>query len=380
MKRKWAYLGALLPLSTAASAGAIGATGDGYDPKAGGRKKSVIDEEDGKPAGKQGDKQSEDVEAHGVRAPSGGASDDDVTGKDGIGGFDQALSAGDPKVQVSLPPADNSMYAPAEGGDAVLKNHGGAGGVTVTNITLQPSETASGEGADSSTTLPEETGYVEPDPVDEHAMLILLGGMAAGEGSGATSSGEVIFDVVDYGPYTIGYGFAVYEAQGADGAFADTFFGAYGADLVFTYKDDHSGGDTAYSSTYVLAIDFEGDLQGEQVPGLSGLHWLDLLAEGPFSLWLGGAESEPVSVTGNLGEVSFTADVQGESAADLLEISSVALHHLGSSSLLHLETESSSLKVHSEAQGVQTFVSSDGSLLEIEDQFSSVNGSVIVVA
>lgn len=390
MKRKWAYLGALLPLSTAASAWAVGAAGHEYDPQAAARKKNVIDEEDGKPANKQGDKQAQEIEAHNVNSPSGGGSGEDAPDDDGLYDLNQALTAGDPKVKVSLPYTDNSMYAPGGGGDASgQKQYGGGGLLSVSSKGQKSAETTnSTDGTGSNTNEVSDpqnpdavnntggdpladSGYVEPDPADADAMLILLGGTATGSGDGATTSGEVNLQIVDYGMITVGFGYAKYSASGSDGSTADTFAAVEGADVFYIFGFDYGFMNYSYSVTYVLALDFE-EAEYAQMLG-----WNDCLMQGPLTQWLVDSEKD-VSVNGNTAFLTFHVDVQDNNLPEV-DGSTIAIAGTGSSVTASGQSEQASLWLNGNVSGIDTLASASGSLIEIEDQFSSVSGVVIGV-
>lgn len=380
MKRKWAYLGALLPASTAVSLWAteVGAHSTEETGKIH-RSKNAPESDEAKAQAGQGGSAKDDGSGPRAQTPAPGTSEETRAVEFDEEGPELTPAASHDRIDVPLPASDTSMYTPAGvgSGGAAPNGIGGAGGGS---ITIKSASTPAAESTVPDPIPPEDTGYVEPNPTDEHSMLIFLGGMAAGEGDGAASTGEVIFDIVDYGPYTIGYGYASYAAQGSESAEADTFYSVYGADLVFTYRDDDESGNSDSSSIYVLAIDFEEGLNAEQHPGLANLDWMQLLAQGPFALAQGGEEDEPVSINGNLADVSFQARIDDDEAPDAVEFSSLAFDNLGSSALVWLQSEQAAIYMNGEAQGVDTFVLSEGTLLEIEDQFSSVNGAMTIIA
>jgi hypothetical protein len=375
MKRKWAYLGALFPLTTAAAAWAAGAGGDHEDPVGKfARSKNAQDSEHEKLPDKPDDPQADG--APGVRTPSAGSNGDEAALRDQLDDNSEQLGDSTANVKIAPPPGYDGMYASSNSGGSDFAPSGGGGGVPAS-----ASRVAAGPEAPEDTTEQPPAGET-PTPVplaDEDAMLILLGGSATGEGDSAATTGDVIFDVVDYGPYTVGYGYAVFEASGSE-AEAESFASVYGADLVFTYTDENSDSDSAYSRTYVLAIDFEDSLDAEQQEGLSNLYWMQLMADGPFEVFLGGEEDVPVSTTGNYSDLQFTADVQDDSTPDVIKFNSLAFDDEGSAALLWLQSEQAMLSMNAEAQGVDTLVTAEGSLLEIEDHFSSVNGAVTIIA
>lgn len=377
MNRTWAYLAALLPFTTAVSPVAMGSGGliDGASGRIA-RPKSDS-EEDGK---KPSDSLAPDEDGGiGIETPNaasgevGDAYDDDD--------LPAMFDAGEPGAAFLIHPQEG-MYAPA---------HIGSGGANPTQIlsggvsvgTIVPSGTGTQAGPPPSGTDDQgegdpDTGVVEPDPADADAMLVLLGGLASGSGTGATSSGEIVFDMVDYGLVTVGYGFATFMAAGSDGATADTFAGIEGADLAFSFTTNDWRDDSAASTTYVLAIDFEGDLVAGD-PAIGDVNWKELMGQDPFFQWLGGQAEEDVSVNGNIALGSFSGEVPTDDGPLLGSGTTLAVDELGSFVTAWLQSDQASLNVQAESHGIDTLVLAGGGLLEIEDHFSSVNGSVTAV-
>jgi hypothetical protein len=374
MRRKWAYLGAVLPLSTAVSAWATSAAADPELPRPL-RKNGMLDEDAGEKAtGDHAD--SLEKASPGAKAQPRDASQDDAARVSHDDDLDGAPPSGDPGVQVSVPTMDGSMYAPA-GGQAVglglAATGGGSTGAAIKMIEEEASDTT------DPATIPSEdsTDPVLIDPADTDAMLILLGGMAEGSGDGAMSFGEVVFDVVDYGPYTVGYGYATYMASGSEEAVAHTFADVAGADLVFTYDFGDSNGDSAYSTTYLLAIDFEGDLSAQAEGG--NVNWLELLGQGPFAQNVGNEEDAEISIDGNFSSLALASET-GEGLGPATEVSALTFNNLGSVLNAFMVGNQSVLSIQAEAQGIDTMTAGTASVFEVEDQFSSVSGAVTIVA
>jgi hypothetical protein len=377
MKRKWAYLGALLPASTAVSLWAteVGAHSNEETGKIH-RSKNAPETDEAKAQAGQGGSAKDDGSGPRAQTLAPGTSEETRAPEFDEEGPELAAAASHDRIDVPLPDSDASMFLPSAS-NAKYADDFSAGGLSTVKVVNSGGNPPVVPGADEQ---PNEGGDVISDPVDSDSMLILLGGMATGEGEGAASTGEVVFDIVDYGAFTIGYGYATYTAQGSESAEADTFYSVYGADLVFTYRDDDESGNSDSSSTYVLAIDFEEGLSAEQHPGLSSLNWMELLGQGPFAQAQGGEEEEPISINGNLADVSFEARIDDDEAPDAVQFSSLAFDNLGSSALVWLQSEQAAIYMNGEAQGIDTFVLSEGTLLEIEDQFSSVNGAMTIIA
>ena len=223
-------------------------------------------------------------------------------------------------------------------------------------------------------------GYLEPNPTDADAMLILLGGMADGTGEGATTSGEVVFDIVDYGPITVGYGYASYVAYGSESAIADTFVDVEGADLVFTYDFHDTDWNMDQSYTYVIAVDIEEDAFGEHTD-FEGFDWNEVFAQGPFQQWVVEEEAD-VSFDGdNHALVSMNGEViDPENPMLNVDTGFYAFDNIGSAITNWAQSEQAELSMMVKADGVETLVSADASLLEIDDHYSSVSSAVVVIA
>ena len=128
MKRKWAYLGAALPLSMAVS---TWATAEGSQDDAGKMSRSknglLLDDEGRKSPAT--DDSPPEKEAPGIKAPPRDAYGDDGPRAQLDGGLGELAGLGSPGVQVSVPDTDGSMYAPAGlQGSSHLQFAGGGGG------------------------------------------------------------------------------------------------------------------------------------------------------------------------------------------------------------------------------------------------------------
>jgi hypothetical protein len=196
MRRKWAYLGAVLPLSTAVSAWASAGGSDPELPRP--LRKNGMLEDDGSEKSAGNHEESLQKASPAAKAPPRDASQDDVSRQLRDGELDSESQVGDLGVQVSVPNTDGSMYAPASNQAAGLNlaSGGGGSGGAVQMIGDDTDETT------APAPIPTENPDPIPDPVlidpaDTDAMLILLGGMAEGSGDGAMSTGGVVFDIVD---------------------------------------------------------------------------------------------------------------------------------------------------------------------------------------
>lgn len=380
MRRKWAYLGAVLPLSVAVSAWAQAeaAHEDAKMPRSkSGPWQEEQDEGAKSPEGGQLAKESP-----GVKAPPRDAYSDDGLRPELEDGLEPLDGAGSPAVQVAAPNVDSSMYAPAplgSGGSGHLQFASGSGdGGTLAKIELpqqEEEETGQQPSPDVVPTTDTEP-VVEPELSDTDAMLILLGGMAEAGGSNSTSSGEMVLDIVDYGAITIGYGYAKYAASGG-GAHADTFVDVTGADLVFTYDEENSGNGTASSSIYVIAIDFEEGMEEQAAAG--DLNWMELLAQGPFAQWAYNEDDDDTYVDGNFSMFTLLGQGAEDEAPTGLQFSTNSIEDAGSTVLALYDSERGDLSLHAEAQGYDTLTAADGYLI-IEDHFSSIGGSLMGIA
>jgi len=390
MKRTLQILSAFLPLTDALAqsemGGSASATFDGSSPNP--PKKTNASSENAGDEGDAGSDGSGDGSggnlARGTGSPQSGPSSDtgEATRAAPAGGGSnspQLQGSGDPGPMITHTPAANSPdYAPL---DTQNSAHFLVGGSTV--------QYRSGSGSNSEadgdpmpaaglTPAPDNSPSYDLEPLetdlsDADAMMILMGGIAMGAGEGAQSNGEVILDIVDYGPVTIGIGKATYSASGSEGAVADTFVDVEGADYVHTFGYNlNIGGTQSASTTYVIAIDFEGmspSMLGSDQMGLS--YYLALIGEQP---------NDGIDVDGNLSLFSLVADVQDDGTPAALVASGATAQDQGSVALVAGQSEQAGILLDVSASGVDTFVSANGSLVEIEDHFSSVSGAVTAVA
>jgi hypothetical protein len=380
MKRKWTYLGAFFPLSVAVAMAAEAAslTDDGTSNLM--RSKTGTPQEDPNDKALSAQDGPDDGAAPHLRPPSAGQSAEDVARSATHDSPNLSIPRGTPDVHVSVPNTDGSMFAAASGpAPHSFAGSGGGGGAMSTSMKLVEAEEDDPGGTDPENPPPEDTGTVEPEPdPDADAMMILLGGNAEGAGEGATSAGQTLLDIVDYGDVTIGYGRAVYMATGSEEADADTFLEVAGADVVYSYEVETDEGGTASSAIYVVAVDFEGD--PEEHPELSNLDWLQLLlSHGPFEQWLENEDNDHIDIDGNTALFSASAEGPDAGAPPSAQHAVHSIENAGSSALIVLEGESAMLTLLGESQGVDTFVSADG-LLELDDQFSSVSGVLVGIA
>jgi len=386
MKREWTYLAALLPYTTAISAlTAFGAASDEWNSDAARHKSKASPDDEDSPEGQDGSGGQEGHGSSSARTPGEASASGDGGSPAGGGGH------GSSDVGSSIAPAAQiaeGMFAPTSagpmGGHMMLTNGGGGGGgggfgvmtttktVLLNNIPTSP-ETPGGVPPD---VPPDDGGIVTPDPADADAMMLLLGGVAEGTGEGAASSGDIVFDIVDYGSITFGYGYATFSSSGGEGSIADTFFAVQGADLVFSYETGPSFGETAFSTTHVLAIDFEDDTMFTEQQ-LAGFDWMQLLAEGPFGQNILGEEQD-VSHDGNISLMNMFGEISNGGATPMMS-GGIAFtwEDLGSAVSASINGHNTSLSVAGEAESIDSMASASGSLLEIEDHYSSVNGLAI---
>lgn len=380
MKRLWPYLAALLPITTmttpddAAVAQPSEDTSDDAIPsKQEQPPESDAEQSEGLSANKTSAHDAADNAVDGAEATSSESTSDSGDRHSNHG------SGVPPATSPTDGGSSNGMYATS--GSAVGSSgssngiSGGGGGSSGGHGVAGGGSRSSGSQADSSQLSPaldhnedfgteiylladdahsDDIGYVEPDPADADAMLILLGGTATGWGDGATTTGDVQLDMIDYGPMTVAEGYAIFTSQGGEMAIADTFVVVEGADQVFMFEFDFDSCDSAQSITYVVAIDYE---------------------EGFFAAFDG--EEDDVAIDGNLSLLSF---VSGGNEPLSLATQTNAIEDVGSTATLEGQTEQGQLSLGAEVLGVDTLASIDGSMTEVDDQFSSVNGVVIGAA
>lgn len=393
MKREWKYLAALLPYTMAISSSmAFGAAVDDWNSDAMRHKGKASQEEENSPDGQDGSGGQESHDGSGAKTPGDASSALDAAYAPDGGGYDGSDVG---SSIASVPHISGDMYAPPGAGPgaghAMFAGFGGGGGFSVIGtvktvlINGSPENNPLTEPGSSGGHLPDDgllddastdnVGIVVPDPTDADAMMILLGGLAEGTGEGATSSGDVVFDIVDYGTITFGYGYATFMASGADGAYADSYFDVEGADLFFSYGTGPSYGPSAYSTTHVLAIDFEDEtIFTEQQ--LAGFDWMKLLAEGPFAQNILGPE-EDVSVDGNIALMDMFSEVSHSFTPAMGSGITLTFNNVGSVVSTSIQGQHTSLSLGGEAESIDSLASASGALLEIEDQYSSVNGVII---
>lgn len=401
MKRRWVYLGALYSLVTQSSndANAHGRGGPAREDNPWGEKKNKSPEDDNDAAEDTGSENNQGSAQPKPHAASDG--DGQASGSGGSGGGH--ASGGD--IVTAIPhtgPFDGSgMYAPtaAAYGGSGGGSHGGPGygggglgGRGGSTSGRQSPDETEGDGAngtspgtsDDDDTSPAESGMADSDPADADAMTILLGGFATASGAGASTSGDVNIDIVDYGPVTIGYGYATYTSMGGDSADAMTFVDVAGADLVYTF-DYNFGHDFGFgqsyeqSTTYVLAIDLEED---EFPVGFFDNHQGPGGEYKPFWDWLSKHEEEDVQIDGNFAEVELVGQVVGDGGEPpVVAASSVlSIDEVGSFLSAEAASEQGELSLSANAIGIDTLAIGEGSILEVEDQFSSISGVVIAGA
>jgi hypothetical protein len=382
MKRTWPYLGALLPFTTTMSLPATGLVVDASDdePKAMRTRSERSDEEGKKQSSDQSDQEGNGASKTDAHAPTTGTQTDaehDAYGDDSDGVNAASDDAGPTKI---------FHHANLDGGMYGSGGHGNPGGghasASARGSSSDAGTSPDGSGGNSNeVTDPQnpggggdplgDAGYVEPDPADADAMMILIGGTATGAGDGAMSSGQVDLEIVDHGWVTVGHGYAMYAASGDDGATADTFAAVEGADLVFMIDFGYELLNNSYSATYVLALDFEED----ELAQMFG--WNDWLMQGPFGQWLTDPETD-VSIQGNFTFVSLNTYLRDDSVA-VYGGTTTTLTDIGSSATAWIQSEQASLWLNGSASGIDTFISAAGSMVEIEDHFSSVSGVIVGV-
>jgi hypothetical protein len=391
MKRKWTYLGAFFPLSVAvASMAAEAAALADHDASSTRTKTGAHEDQQEKssaaqdgPDGGGGPK---------VTHPSFGQTTEEAARAAPQDGLDPTRPGERADVQMSVANTDSSMVASTEVPQWAGQSGGGGGPASKSAETVTEGEPTAPTPTDGGTPTPTDGGTPTPtdggtpgttptvEPAvepDADAMMILLSGSAEASGEGAASAGQTALDIVDYGSITIAYGQAVYVATGTESD-ADTYLEVAGADVVYSYEVDNDDGVTDTSAVYFIAIDFEGDPATH--PALSNLDWLQmLLANGPFTQWPGTMDNDQISVEGNVALLNVLAQGSPGQSPPSVQQATNAIETTGSSALLGLDGEGADLMLLGESQGVDTFVSVDA-LLEIGDQFSSVNGTLIGIA
>jgi hypothetical protein len=374
MKRKWAYLGAALPLTMAVSTWAAAESAQDETSKMSRAKNgSWQDEEDGRSAATN--ESPPEKEAPGIKAPPRDAYSDDLPREHLDDDLGQTAALGSADVDVSIPDSDASMYAPLAAQGSGSLQFASADGGSVTKI-VPPNGTQEGPSGTEVVPTADPEPVIEPELSDTDAMLILLGGMAEARGSNSTSSGEMVLDIVDYGPITIGYGYAKYMASGG-GAHADTFVDVTGADLVFTYRADDSDSDSAYSSIYVIAIDLEEGMEEGAAAG--DLNWMELLAQGPFAQLAYQEDDGDTFLEGNFSMFTLLGQGAEDEAPTGIQLATHSVEDVGSTVRAKYDSERGDLLLHAEAQGYDTLTAAEGYLV-IEDHFSSVGGTLMGIA
>lgn len=235
----------------------------------------------------------------------------------------------------------------------------------------------------------------EADATDADSMIVMLGGTAASQGADGTTTGTIDLNIVDYGAVTIATGLATFESlssgAGVDPGTANTFVDVIGADIVFTYDVDY---DYAlpfdqfvnFSQTYVLAIDFEND------PGAAAAGAAD--AAGPFAqvtdLFAGlppellamfdGEGSDAFSIDGNIADLTFSLVSDGDPGATTVAATTDSVEDTLSISDLDAQWNGGSIVANVDAEGVATIASIGGSVVEVENDYSTLSGWVIGAA
>lgn len=208
---------------------------------------------------------------------------------------------------------------------------------------------------------------------DADAMAVLLGGSATAAGFGASTTGEVNLEFKDLGPLTIAYGQATYTAEGSEGASADSYALVTGADYVVTFTIDHPvgfgpfGSVAEQSTTFVFAIDWEEEAFAEAGNPLLG---------SSIEQWFGGPE-QTVETIGNTASSTGVAHFTGGQDDIDLALLTVSEDGVGSSSHLQAAADDLSLSLIGQAWGEDTLAWTDGTAIQIEDEYSSINGSVV---
>ena len=72
-----------------------------------------------------------------------------------------------------------------------------------------------------------------------------------------TTTGDVLLDIVDYGPFAGAHRYATCAPQGGETASLDTFVDVLGADFAYAFEYKYAYGDSDDPTTYVIAIEFE---------------------------------------------------------------------------------------------------------------------------
>lgn len=377
MRRKWAYLGAALPLTTAVAAWAAAQDVQDETNKMPRSKNGPWQEQENEDSATTNDSPPE-KEAPGIKAPPRDAYSDEGAYEAFESEIEVLSGLGTAGVQLSLPDSDGSMYghSPLQSNSSL--QFASAGGGSIAKVVLPNGSQEPEEPSDSDVVPTEQDPepVIEPELSDTDAMLILLGGMAEAGGSNSTAEGEVVLDIVDYGAITIGYGYAKYLASGG-GAHADTFVDVTGADLVFTYEAEDSDHCSASSNVYVIALDFEEGMDEQAAAG--DLNWMELLAQGPFAQWAYQEDEGDPFLEGNFSMFKLLAQGSEDETPTGLEFATHSFEDAGSTALAVYDSERGDMSLHAEAQGYDTLTAAEGYLV-IEDHFSSVGGTLIGIA
>jgi hypothetical protein len=385
MNRTLAYLGALLPLTSSSHATAyFEHAGDGGEDTVSknGRAPSSGTEEVVQEASAQNAHKS--APPAGSSTQSGSGHDNPNPGADvpqepggTTGGHSQVFSP-----QSVMNPEAAGMVEPGMSHSSGSGTHAGStgsfgGGGSVGVKTGAP---AAATGANASV----DGGVV----TDEDAMEIVLGGLAHAEGIGSNTSGTTTLEMKDLGPLTIAIGTATYTASGSEFADADTFAQVTGADYYWIYTVDGGpglggvGSHYDQSTTVVVAIDIEGDYTMNS--GALDDFLENMVPEGALLVDNSGSE-EYVFTSGNSsiasGNASITNDniADGDAPANVLT-STTNSPGEGSISYVNMTSEMASLSLLVDARGVETLTFADGSLIQVEDEYSSLFGIVTGIA
>lgn len=164
----------------------------------------------------------------------------------------------------------------------------------------------------------EESGGAASGISDQDAVAAFIGGEGSAIGVDTWATGEAMLEIVDYGPVTVVWGVAsVFSAAvSPDGeeanVYSDTYGGVAGADLVFTFSADVSGGrsgrdgtsETAASTMHLFAV----DIADFSFP--SGPRVLEFGMKGRMDGFI-------VPASGNRSAASARVDAEGESTYTL---------------------------------------------------------------
>jgi hypothetical protein len=221
------------------------------------------------------------------------------------------------------------------------------------------------------------------DP-NKDAMSVWIGGQATGVGSTSNAFGETTLEFMDFGSAsgTVAVGTSVYGAFGTEVAEADTFALVEGADFYWSYTFDvEFGGDGPgpafdFSATFSIAIDLEDD--GSSESAFLKSYLANNLPEGTYT-----SENQDVTYpSGSTALANGSATIVRDSVPNPDASGGNALTYTtvdpgeSSFSYVSLSSDYAELLLTADIAGAHTSSTALGSLVDIENSYSSVFGLV----